>query len=100
MTQKKITIIYSPQCPWNIEFTEKIKSWASGVQAEIEEVNLFQRYEYAKKFLATTSLGYDRHTFIAVYVDGELVPGHPGGSNFKSRFLGMLKGPCIESSTS
>lgn len=91
MRSKKITIIYTPQCPWNIEFIEKIKSWASGVQAEIEEINLFQSYKYAKKFLDTTSLGYDQHTFIAVFINGKLVSGHPGSSNFKQQFLEVLK---------
>lgn len=87
---KKITIIYSPQCPWNIEFIEKIKNWATGIQTEIEEINLFQSYKYAKRFLDTTSLGYNRHTFIAVFINGRLVPRHPGSIDFKQRFLEVL----------
>jgi hypothetical protein len=91
MKTKKITIIYSLQCPWNIHFIEEIKSWISKVQTEIEEINLFQNYEYARKFLNATRLGYDQHTFIAVFVDEKLVPGHPSSDNFKARFMEALK---------
>jgi len=88
---KKVTIIYSPQCPWNVHFIEEIKGWVSKVQTEIEEIDLFQNYEHAEKFLDDTGLGYDQHTFIAVFVNGKLVRGHPGGGDFKRRFMEALK---------
>lgn len=62
------------------------------MQTEIEEINLFQNYEYARRFLGTTGLGYNRHTFIAVFINGKLILGHPGSINFKQRFLEVLNG--------
>ncbi|RLI10781.1 hypothetical protein DRO42_00020 [Candidatus Bathyarchaeota archaeon] len=87
---KKLTIIYSPQCPWNTHFMGEITNWASSHDVEIEEIDVFEAYETAKTYLEKTTIGFTRHMFITVFVDGEWVPGHPGNPEFKTHLLKAL----------
>ena len=97
---KKLTIIYSPQCPWNLHFMEKIKVWTISHDVKIQEINVFDQYEKAKSLLNNTAIGYTTHMFIAVFVDGKLVPGHPGNPEFKNTLQKVLKGAINDQNTS
>lgn len=87
---KKVTIIYSPQCPWNIHFMNNIEECITPYDVAVERVDIFDEYGRAKKLLDETTIGFDRHMFIAVFIDGEYVPGHPGNPEFKRELLKTL----------
>ena len=77
-----LTILYTPQCPSNLYFVRTIKDWAAPHGVEVEAVNVNENHERARALMEDSGVGRVRNLFIRVYMDGELVPTHPGNPNF------------------
>jgi hypothetical protein len=81
MSVMKVTILYTPQCPSNLYFVETIRGMAAPYP--VEAVNVHEEYEKVRELMEESGVGSVRNLFIRVYLDGKLVPIHPGNPRFK-----------------
>ena len=88
---RKVTVLHSPQCPSNAYFVREIAAASEARGAEVEAIDVFEEHERAKELMDGTPLGHTRHLFIAVFVDGRWIPGHPGNPRFKGDLLSALE---------
>jgi hypothetical protein len=79
----KVTILYTPQCPSNLYFVETIRGMVAPYPVEVEAVNVHEDYEKVRGLMDESGVGSIRNLFIRVYLDGKLVPIHPGNPLFK-----------------
>ncbi|UCH56793.1 MAG: hypothetical protein JSV18_05430 [Candidatus Bathyarchaeota archaeon] len=89
---RRLAIIFSPQCPANVYFIDKIREWAEPYGVDVKVINAFEDQERARTFLTRTRVGFDRHMFITVFIDDRWIPGHPGNPKFKQDLLKELGG--------
>ena len=78
----KLTVLFTPQCPSNLYFVRTIKEWAASHGVEVEVFNVHEYYEKARSLMEGSGVGRVRNLFIRAYMDGELIPTHPGNPNF------------------
>jgi hypothetical protein len=78
----RLTVLYTPQCPSNLYFVRTITEWAAPHGVEVEAVNVNEDYEKARDLMEDSGVGRVRNLFIRVYMDGGLIPTHPGNPNF------------------
>ena len=79
----KVTILYTPQCPSNLYFVEAIRGMVAPYPMEVEAVNIHEEHERAQTLMEESGVGSIRNLFIRVYLDGELIPIHPGNPRFR-----------------
>ena len=82
MPVMKVTILYTPQCPSNLYFVEAIKGMVAPYPVEVEAVNVHEDYETVRRLMEESGVGSVRSLFIRVYLDGVLIPTHPGNPDF------------------
>lgn len=82
MTVMKVTILYTPQCPSNLYFVNAIRGMVAPYPVEVEAVNVHEEHERARAIMEESGVGIIRNLFIRVYLDGELIPTHPGNLDF------------------
>ena len=87
----KLTVLYTPQCPSNTYFVKAIKAMAAPYQAEVEAINVHEEHEKARTLMEETRVVSIRNLFIRVYLDGELIPIHPGNPRFKETLAEALE---------
>jgi hypothetical protein len=88
----EVTVVYSPQCPSNVHFINQMREWSRPYGVEFQAIDAFEEHERAAEYLKETPVGYTRHLFITVFVDGRWVPGHPGNPRFREEFIDALEG--------
>jgi hypothetical protein len=88
---RKLTVLYSPQCPSNAHFIREMGEWSRPYGATVEAINVFEDYEKALKHLENTPFGHTKNLFIAAFIDGRWIPGHPGNPQFKEDFMRALE---------
>ncbi len=84
-------MVYSPQCPSNVHFIREIEEWSKLYKTTVETINVFEESERAGKYIEKTPIGYTKHLFIAVFIDGKWIPSHPGNPQFGEDLLRSLK---------
>jgi NAD(P)H-flavin reductase len=89
--QLKLTVLYTPQCPSNLYFVKTIKEWAAPHSVEVEAINVNEEDEKARLLMEHSGVGRVRNLFIRVYMDGEIIPTHPGNPNFFETLNGALE---------
>jgi hypothetical protein len=87
----KVTILYTPQCPSNLYFVEAISGMVAAYPVEVEVVNVHEDYERARGLMEESGVGSIRNLFIRVYLDGTLIPTHPGNPDFRETLTGALE---------
>lgn len=87
----KLTVLYTPQCPSNLYFVKGIEEAAAPYKADVEVVNVHEDYEKARALMEGSGVGVTRNLFIRVYLDGELLPIHPGNPRFGELLAGALE---------
>ncbi len=87
----KVTVLYTPQCPSNLYFVKGIEEVAAPYQADVEIINVHEEYEKARTLMEASGVGVTRNLFIRVYLDGELLPIHPGNPRFNELLAGALE---------
>jgi len=91
MSAMKVTILYTPQCPSNIYFVEAIKGMVAPYPVKVEVVNVHEDYERATGLMVESGVSRIRNLFIRVYLDGALIPTHPGNPDFREILIGALE---------
>ena len=87
----KVTVLYTPQCPSNLYFVKGIEGVAAAYQADVEIINVHEEHEKARTLMEESGVGGTRNLFIRVYLDGELLPIHPGNPRFGELLAGALE---------
>lgn len=88
---RKLTVLYTPQCPSNAHFVREIEDWSRSYGVSVESIDVFEEHERAQRLLENTPVGHTKHLFITVFIDGRWIPGHPGNPRFKGDFLRALE---------
>ena len=87
----KVTVLYTPQCPSNLYFVKGIEEAAAPYDADVEVINVHEEYEKARALMEGSGVGGIRNLFVRVYLDGELLPIHPGNPRFGELLAGALE---------
>jgi hypothetical protein len=87
----KVTILYTPQCPSNLYFVEAIRDMVAPYQVEVEAVNAHEDYERVRGLMEESGVGVIRSLFIRAYLDGVLIPTHPGNPDFRETLTEALE---------
>ncbi len=87
----KVTILYTPQCPSNLYFVEAIRGMVAPYPVKVETVNVHEDHEKARTLMEKSGVGSIRNLFIRVYLDGALIPTHPGNPDFKETLTEALE---------
>ena len=88
---RKLTVIYTPQCPSNTHFIREMEDWSRPYGVSVEAIDVFEDHEKAHRLLENTPVEHTKHLFIAIFIDGRWIPGHPGNPRFKGDFLRALE---------
>jgi len=89
---KRLTILYTPQCPGNAAFVRAITEAAKPYDAEVDVVDVTAEPGRAGALMEGWGFGRTRNLFIRVAVDGRLVEAHPGNPRFVVELRGALEG--------
>ena len=89
MPVMKVTILYTPQCPSNLYFVETIRGMVAPYP--VEAVNVHEDYERVQGLMEESGVGSVRNLFIRVYLDGVLIPTHPGNPDFRETLTEALE---------
>lgn len=74
---KKITVVYSPQCPWNQEFLDLVRNFLKNFDVEYEEIDSWREFEKVERLLKKNGIGFDKNLFFSVFVDDKIVTSSP-----------------------
>jgi hypothetical protein len=88
---KELLILYTPQCPSNLHFITKIKTWVQPYNINVKTVNVFENKDWKNFGSEHSEIGYTRHLFFKVFLEGRHIDPHPGDPKFKENLINALE---------
>jgi len=89
---KRLTVLYTPQCPGNAAFIKTITEAAEPYGAEVDVIDVTAEPGRAGALMERWGFGRTRNLFIRAAVDGRLIEIHPGNPRFTKELGEALEG--------